>query len=75
MMSGVDRAEEQRHLAQVVARLTDEFPYTPDHIIAETVEAAHRRFEGARIREFVPLFVERYCRAQFAQQPVVEISA
>lgn len=75
MMSGVDRAEEQRLMGQVVERLTDEFPYTPDHVITETVEAAHRRFEGARIREFVPLFVERYCRAQFAQQPVVEISA
>lgn len=75
MMSGVDGAEEQRQMAQVVVRLAEEFPYTPDHVITETVEAAHRRFEGARIREFVPLFVERYCRAQFAQQPVVEISA
>lgn len=75
MMSGVNRAEEQRLMAQVLARLSDEFPYMPDHVVTETVAAAYRRFEGARIREFVPLFVERYCRSEFAQQPVVEISA
>lgn len=75
MMSGVDRAEEQRQIAQLVDRLTEAFPYMPDHVITETVDAAHSRFEGARIREFVPLFVERYCKAQFARQPVVEISA
>lgn len=75
MMSGVDRAEEQRQMAHVVQRLADEFPYVPDHVITETVDAAHRRFDGARIREYVPLFVERYCRSEFAQQPVVEISA
>ena len=74
MMSGVDRAEEQRQIAYVVDRLTEAFPYVPDHVITETVDAAHRRFEQARIREFVPLFVERDCRTQFAKQPAVEIS-
>lgn len=75
MMSRVDRAEEQRQIAHVVDRLTEAFPYVPDHVITETVDAVHRRFEQARIREFVPLFVERSCRAQFTKQPAVEISA
>jgi len=75
MMSDVDRAEEQRQIAHVVDRLTEAFPYVPDHIITETVDAAHRRFDQARIREFVPLFVERFCRARFVEQPAVEISA
>jgi hypothetical protein len=75
MMSDVDRAEERRQMADVVNRLTEAFPYVPDHIIAETVDAAHRRFDQARIREFVPLFVERSCRAQFVEHPAVEISA
>ncbi|APE18433.1 hypothetical protein H7J51_10965 [Mycobacterium crocinum] len=74
MMSGVDRADEQRQIDQVVSRLTELFPYVPDHIITETVDSTYRRFDGARIREFVPLFVERSCRATFVLQPAVEIS-
>jgi hypothetical protein len=74
MMSGVDRAEEQRQIDQVVSRLTESFPYVPDHIITETVDSTYRRFDDARIREFVPLFVERSCRATFVLQPAVEIS-
>jgi hypothetical protein len=75
MMSDVDRAEEQRQIADVVDRLIEEFPYVPDHVITETVDAAHRRFDLARIREFVPLFVERSCRVRFVEHPAVEISA
>ncbi|MEZ0356735.1 three-helix bundle dimerization domain-containing protein [Mycolicibacterium psychrotolerans] len=73
-MSGVERAEEQRQIDQVVSRLTESFPYVPDHIITETVDSTYRRFDDARIREFVPLFVERSCRATFVLQPAVEIS-
>ena len=74
MMSCGDRADEQRQIDQVVSRLTESFPYVPDHIITETVDSTYRRFDGARIREFVPLFVERSCRATFVLQPAVEIS-
>lgn len=59
----------------MVDRLTEAFPYVPPHVITETVEFAHRRFDMAPIREFVPLFVERECKALFTQQPAVEISA
>ena len=75
MMCGVELAEERRQIDQVVDRLTESFPYVPDHVISETVDSAHRRFDGARIREFVPLFVERHCRALFELQPAIEISA
>ena len=75
MMSDVDRAEEQRLIADVVDRLAEAFPYVPDHIITETVDAAYRRFDQARIREFVPLFVERSCRVEFVEHPAIEISA
>jgi hypothetical protein len=75
MMSDVDRAEEQRQIADVADRLIEAFPYVPDHVITETVAAAYHRFDQARIREFVPLFVERSCRVQFVEHPAVEISA
>jgi hypothetical protein len=74
MMSGVERADEQRQIDQVVSRLTELFPYVPDHVITETVDSTYHRFDGARIREFVPLFVERSCRAAFVLAPAVEIS-
>lgn len=74
MMSGVDDADERRQIDQVVDRLTESFPYVPEFVITETVDSAHRRFDGARIREFVPLFVERHCRQVFILQPAVEIS-
>ena len=74
MMSGVERVQEQHQIDQVVSRLTESFPYVPDHVISETVDSTYRRFDGARIREIVPLFVERSCRATFVAQPAVEIS-
>ncbi len=46
MMSGVDRADEQRQIDQVVSRLTELFPYVPDHIITETVDSTYRRFDA-----------------------------
>ncbi len=75
MMSDVDRAEEQRQIDAVLDRLIQAFPYVPDDVISETVADAHRRFDRARIREFVPMFVERQCRAHFERHPAVEISA
>jgi hypothetical protein len=74
MMSGVECADERRQIDQVVSRLTESFPYVPDHVISETVDSTYHRFDDARIREFVPLFVERSCRATFVLQPAVEIS-
>lgn len=75
MMCGVHRAEEQRQIDQVVDRLVQAFPLVPDDVISETVAAAHRGFDMARIREFVPMLVERQCRAHFLRHPAVVISA
>lgn len=55
---------EQTSVAEVQARLTDKFPqYSPDDIAA-IVTRVHARFEGSRIRDFVPLLVERGVRAE-----------
>ena len=75
MMTGVHHAEEQRHIDRVVDRLVQAFPLVPDEVISETVAAAHRGFDAARIREFVPMLVERQCRAHFKRHPAVVISA
>lgn len=75
MMTGVHRAEEQRQIDRVVDRLVQAFPLVPDDVISDAVAEAHRGFESARIREFVPMLVERQCRTHFLRHPAVVISA
>jgi hypothetical protein len=53
-------------IAGVVQRLTTTYAQVPADDVARAVDEALARFEGSRIREFVPLFVERQVRAQLA---------
>jgi hypothetical protein len=58
---------EQTSVAEVQARLTDKYPqFSPDDI-ATTVARVHARFDGSRIRDFVPLLVERGARAELSK--------
>ncbi len=56
--------DETTQLGEVIERLALSYPTLSSSTIAEVVEELHARFNGARIREYVPLFVER--RAQTA---------
>ena len=48
---------------QLVARLTRAFtPTVPNHQIHETVARIHRRFDGSKVRDFIPLLVENAAR-------------
>lgn len=58
---------EQLLIAEVQSRLTSKFAQIPPDEIAIAVQAAHGRFEQSRIRDFVPLLVERHVRAQLAK--------
>jgi len=52
-------AEETRVLDQVSARLHTRFPdAAPDHL-RHAVESAYHELDGARIRDFVEILVER----------------
>jgi hypothetical protein len=72
---GVERTEEDRLIGEVVDRLRKVFPDVPEPAVAEAVTSSRRRFDNARIRDFVPLFVERNAKenlavlARNAQQP------
>lgn len=59
---------EQDHLTAVSDRLGTLFPNTPADTIKAAVAAAHARFEGRSIRDFVPLLVERNARAALDPQ-------
>lgn len=52
-------AEEQRALDEIRTRLAAKFPAVDPSDIESAVADAHRRFDSGRIRDFVPLFVER----------------
>lgn len=55
-------AEERDRVAEVVQRLQGKFPdVAPDHV-REAVSRAHRELDTARVRDFVPVLVEKRAR-------------
>jgi hypothetical protein len=58
---------EQMLVSDIVVRLTRSYPTVPAATIAEVVRDLHLRFDGARVREFIPLFVERHARTALAE--------
>lgn len=54
---------EQHEVDRVLVRLTAAFPDVRPEVVAELVRSSHRRFDGCRLRTYVPLFVERSARA------------
>ncbi|CAM3904667.1 three-helix bundle dimerization domain-containing protein [Smaragdicoccus niigatensis] len=51
--------EERRSIADLIERLTQIHPELGREKITEVVTMAYGTFDSARIRDFVPLFVER----------------
>jgi hypothetical protein len=65
-----DETSEDREIRFVTARLIDELD-GPDRQqeIEPAVESEFRRFDNARVREFVPVLVERRVRSNFRKLP------
>lgn len=63
-MATVIQVNEETLLANIERRLIDDFPQVPPAIVDALVHQEHARFGNSRIREFVPLFVERHAREQ-----------
>jgi hypothetical protein len=57
---------EQAALTALTERLTSTYSDIPQDRITSVIQAAHHQFEQSRIRDFVPLFVERRARAELA---------
>ncbi|MFC9769003.1 three-helix bundle dimerization domain-containing protein [Rhodococcus jostii] len=60
----MNSAEEARRISQVTLRLLARFPTASRESVQADVEGAVARFEGTRIRDFVPLLVERTANAK-----------
>ena len=56
-------------LAEIQRRLIDEFPSVPPMVVTILIQAEHARFEGSRIRDFIPLFVEKRARRDLKAMP------
>ena len=51
--------DEIRAVEKVVERLRAKFISIPQQRVTEVVDAAYHEFDGAPIRDFVPIMVER----------------
>jgi hypothetical protein len=58
---------EQAAMAQVEGRLTSKYADLPADRVSMAIQQAHARFEQSKIRDFVPLLVERRARAELAK--------
>nr|WP_296773526.1 hypothetical protein [Rhodococcus sp. (in: high G+C Gram-positive bacteria)] len=61
--------EERRALNDVRDRLRLQFSTVAPDEVDTAVAHAHRKFDGGKIRDFVPLFVERAAREHLAGVP------
>ena len=57
-----DRQAEEKEIARVVDRLTQQFPDLPAEQIEQAVLGKYTSFGGSPIRSFVPVLVERASR-------------
>ena len=55
---------EETLLADVERRLIDEFPHMSPTAVNTVIRQQHARFEASRIRDFIPLLVEKRARRE-----------
>ena len=57
------KTDEVTQIAEVIARMVETYHDRPTADVAQVVQTLHAGFDNAKIREFVPLLVEREARA------------
>jgi hypothetical protein len=62
--------DEQARVADVRARLQSRFPELDPDIVSEVVDRAYHEFDGANVRDFVPILVEKHARDLLVEQVV-----
>ncbi|MDN3458028.1 MULTISPECIES: three-helix bundle dimerization domain-containing protein [Rhodococcus] len=63
--------EELLHVQRVITRLISRYPNVPPPEIENRVRTIHQRFAGCRIRDFVPLLVEKAARHEISNRMIV----
>ncbi|WP_141564349.1 three-helix bundle dimerization domain-containing protein [Mycolicibacterium palauense] len=62
--------DEQTLVAEVIERLAARYPALSAAEVADVVHEVHAAFNGAPLREYVPLFVERRARSALGELSV-----
>jgi hypothetical protein len=60
-------ASEWSAIKQLVDRLRDVYPDVPADTVVTVVHQTHAKFDGHRVRDFVPLFVERGAKEELTR--------
>ncbi|OBG81191.1 three-helix bundle dimerization domain-containing protein [Mycobacterium sp. E3305] len=63
-MGKVTQVNEEALLADLGWQLVGEFPRIPAEVVGALIREEHARFTHSRIRDFVPLFVEKHTREE-----------
>jgi len=63
------QVNEETLLAEIQRRLLDEFPSASPLVVNTLIRTEHARFKTSRIRDFVPLFVEKRARRDLRLRP------
>ncbi|MEU6582499.1 three-helix bundle dimerization domain-containing protein [Nocardia sp. NPDC046763] len=61
-------SDEEQQMSDLAARLSNRFPDLTARVVGEVVRGIHRDFEGHRVREFIPLLVERIAERQLSRR-------
>ena len=56
--------DEEKALAEIVARLQERFPDTPHDDVVAAVDYAQTTFQSAKVRDFVPVLIEKEAKAR-----------
>lgn len=67
------KISERASVDEVQTRLNSKYPHFSPDEIAATVARVYARFDRSRIRDYVPLLVERRARAELASAPTAAL--
>jgi hypothetical protein len=56
--------DEGKAIAEIHERLRERFPDAGDEAIASAIEHARASFESAKVRDFVPVLIEKEAKAR-----------
>jgi hypothetical protein len=71
VMGHILQVNEETLLADIERRLVDEFPYVSPMVVDTLIRKEHARFKASRIRDFVPLLVEKHARRELKHKPSI----
>jgi hypothetical protein len=56
--------DEAKALVEITERLQEQFPETPREEIEAAVEFGRKSFENAKVRDFLPVLIEKEAKAR-----------